>query len=99
MTRAGYFVRLAISVAIDLADLTFGRTLFLLPWEEGVGAVALFFLWGWPGLLYAGELIEPSEQIDAFLPSATLIALAVGLKNGHLLGRYNNVPQTGGRRG
>lgn len=86
MTRQGYFVRLAISVAIDLADFTFGRLLFLLPWEEGVGAIALFALWGWPGLLYVGEIVEPSEQIDAFLPSATLIALAIGLQNGLLLG-------------
>jgi hypothetical protein len=93
MTRTGYFVRLAISAAIDLADFTFGRALFWVPWEEGAGAVLLFFLWGWPGLLYAGELIEPSEQVDASLPSATLIALAMGLRNGHLLGRYGNLPQ------
>lgn len=97
MTRQGYFVRLAISAAIDVADFTFGRALFLLPWEEGVGALVLFGLWGWPGLLYAGEIVEPSEQIDAFLPSATLIALAIGLQNGLLLGRKQVTGKTLGK--
>jgi hypothetical protein len=96
MTRRGYFVRLAVSVLIDLADFTFGRALFLLPWEEGVGAIVLFALWGWPGLLYIGEIAEPSEQVDAFLPSATLIALTIGLQNGLLLGRKQ---VTGGKGG
>lgn len=84
MTRSGYFIRLLISVAIDVFDLTVGRALFMVPWEEGVGALILFLLWGWPGLLYLGELAEPTEQFDAFLPGATLIALSIGLKKGFL---------------
>jgi hypothetical protein len=44
MTRTGYFIGLLISVAIDALDMTIGRALFVIPWEEGVGALILFFL-------------------------------------------------------
>jgi hypothetical protein len=87
MTRQGYFVRLIISVAVDVADFTIGRALFAWPWEEGVGVLLLVGLWGWPGLAYAAEFLDPTEQFDAFMPTATIIALGVGLKTGLLLGR------------
>jgi len=87
MTRTGYFVRLALSVAIDVADLTIGRLLIPIPWEEGVGAAFMFVLWGPAGLAYLWELADMTEQLDAFVPTATLIGLYVGWREGHLLGR------------
>lgn len=87
MTRRGYFIRLALSVAIDVLDFTVGRAPLLGTVGEGVGAALLFALWGWPGLAYLGEFADPTEQFDGFLPTATLIALAVGVREGHLLGR------------
>jgi hypothetical protein len=86
MTRTGYFVRLAVSVAIDLADFTLGRVPIVGSVSEGAGALVLVALWGWPGLLYLGELGDPTDQIDGFLPTATLVALWVGYKQGFLFG-------------
>jgi hypothetical protein len=92
MTRRGYYIRLAISVAIDLADFTLGRIPLLGSVEEGAGAIVLFFLWGWPGLIYLGELADPTDQIDGFLPTATLIALSIGVKQGYLFGPSGKTP-------
>jgi hypothetical protein len=87
MTRAGFLFRMAVSVAIDVADLTVGRLMFPVPWEEGAGAVILFFLWGPAGLAYLWELADMTEQIDAFVPTATLIGLYVGWREGLLIER------------
>lgn len=84
MTRKGFLWRLAVSVAIDIADFTIGRTMMLIPWEEGVGTAILVALWGPAGLLYLGELADFSEQLDGFVPMATIIALIVGWREGHL---------------
>lgn len=97
MTRTGYFVRLAISVAIDLVDFSFGRIPGLGSLEEGAGSVVLFVLWGWPGLLYLGELADPTDQIDGFLPTATLIALGIGVQKGFLFGKKPAAKQIEGR--
>jgi hypothetical protein len=87
MTRTSYFVRLGISVAIDVVDFTVGRLPVFGAVGEGTGAIALLFLWGWPGLLYLGELADPTEQLDGFIPTATLIAVMVGIREGHLFGK------------
>ena len=87
MTRTSYFVRLGISVAIDVVDLTVGRLPVFGAVGEGTGAIALLFLWGWPGLLYLGELADPTEQFDGFIPTATLIAVMIGIREGRLFGK------------
>ncbi len=87
MTRTGYFLRLALSVAIDVADFTLGRVPIVGSVGEGIGTAVLFVLWGWPGLVYLGELADPTDQLDGFLPTATLIALYVGVKEGYLFGK------------
>jgi len=91
MTRTGYFIRLALSVAIDVADFTIGRVPVVGSVGEGLGTVVLVGLWGWPGLAYVGELADVTEQFDGFLPLATLIALYVGVKEGHLFGKTPSV--------
>lgn len=97
MTRTGFFIRLALSLAIDIADFTIGRALFPVPWEEGVGAAILFLLWGPAGLVYLWELADLTEQLDGFIPTATLIGLYVGWREGHLLGKPRD-PATPARR-
>jgi hypothetical protein len=82
VTRTGFFIRLAISIALDLLDLTVGRALFAVPWEEGVGAALTTMLWGPSGIAYLLELFDVTEQIDAFFPMATLIGLWVGWRRG-----------------
>lgn len=82
MTRTGFFIRLAISIALDLFDFTVGRVLIGVPWEEGAGAALATILWGPAGIAYLLELIDVTEQIDAFIPTATLIGLWVGWRRG-----------------
>ncbi|HWA01579.1 MAG TPA: hypothetical protein VG841_14825 [Caulobacterales bacterium] len=87
MTRSGYFTRLAISVLIDAADLVFGWMPGVGTAEDGVGAVAVFALWGKPGLAYVFEFVDVFDFTDAVLPTATLIGLYVGWREGFLFPR------------
>ena len=84
MTRQGYFWRLAISVIIDLADFTLGRIPILGTVEDGVGGIVATALWGRAGLAYFWELADITDQIDGFIPTATLIGLYVGWREGHI---------------
>ncbi len=84
MTRNGYLVRLGLSMAIDLLDFTLGRVPLVGAVGEGAGTAVLVALWGRAGLLYLAELADFTEQLDGFVPTATLIALVVGWREGHL---------------
>lgn len=87
MTRTGYFLRLAFSVAIDLADFTLGRIPIFGSLNDGVGTAVLFLMWGPMGLANLWELADVTDQLDGFVPTATLIALFVGWRQGFLGGR------------
>lgn len=87
MTRTGYFIRLALSVAIDALDFTLGRIPILGSVGEGLGAGFMFALWGPGGLAYAWELVDVTDQLDGFIPTATIIALIIGWRNGMLFGK------------
>lgn len=95
MTRNGYFLRLAFSVVIDLFDLTLGRIPVFGTVTEGVGTVVLFALWGPAGLVNAWELVDFTDQADSFIPTATLIALYVGWRQG-MFGRGSAVTNRDG---
>jgi hypothetical protein len=82
MTRRGYFLRLAFSVVIDLFDLTLGRIPIFGSVTEGIGTVVLVALWGPAGFVNLLELIDFTDQADSFIPTATLVALYVGWKEG-----------------
>jgi hypothetical protein len=86
MTRRGYYWRLALSIVIDVADFTFGRIPVFGTLNDGIGTAVLCALWGPAGLVNAWELIDITDQVDGFVPTATLIALYVGWKRG-LLGK------------
>ncbi|UPT62350.1 MAG: hypothetical protein M0D54_18600 [Hyphomonadaceae bacterium JAD_PAG50586_4] len=47
----------------------------------------LFALWGPAGLANLWELFDVTDQVDSFIPTATLIALYVGWREGHLTGK------------
>jgi hypothetical protein len=91
MTRRGYFLRLAFSVVIDIFDFTLGRIPIFGAVTEGVGTVVLYALWGPAGLVNLLELFDFTEQADAFVPTATLVALYVGWKVGHLFNKGSAV--------
>lgn len=82
MTRTGYFVRLAFSIVIDAFDFTLGRVPIFGSATEGVGTIVLWALWGPAGLANLWELADFTEQADGFVPTATLIALYVGWRDG-----------------
>ncbi|MBL8549481.1 MAG: hypothetical protein JNJ73_05810 [Hyphomonadaceae bacterium] len=87
MTRRGFWMRMAVAVAIDLLDFTYGRIPILGTVGEGVGGLISFALWGPIGLVYLGELADVTEQIDGFIPTASLLGLYVGWRNGFLFRR------------
>ena len=68
-------MKLAVCIAVDLFDMTVGR-LFFLGSGELIGCGVGVALFGWNGLWYALEIVDPTEQLDGFLPMATIIALA-----------------------
>jgi hypothetical protein len=72
---------------IDLFDFTLGRIPILGTVTEGVGTIVLYVRWGPAGLLNLLELVDFTEQADAFIPTATLVALYVGWREGHLGGK------------
>jgi len=94
MTRRGYFLRLAFSIVYDLFDFTLGRIPLFGTVTDGVGTVALMALWGPAGAVNLLELLDFTEQIDGFIPTATLVALFVGWREGFLFGK----PQSDSRR-
>lgn len=87
MTSRGFLFRLAFSVLIDAFDFTLGRLPVFGTVTEGVGAVALWAMWGPAGLAYFWELADFTDQADGFIPTATLIALYVGWREGMFKGR------------
>jgi hypothetical protein len=69
--------KLLIALAVDGFDFTIGRLLFPFPYAgELIGTTVAVLLFGWKGLFYLLEAIDPTEQIDAFVPTCTIIALA-----------------------
>jgi len=96
MTRRGYYIRLALSVVIDVFDLTLGRIPIFGSVTEGVGTIVLMALWGPAGLINALELLDITDQVDSFIPTATLIALFVGWRQGMFAKPSGGVPARGG---
>ena len=93
MTRRSYFIRLALSLAIDLFDTLLGRIPIFGAVTEGLGTIVLYALWGPAALAYLWELADITEQIDGFVPTATLIGLYVGWRSGMLTGKARSDSQ------
>lgn len=70
-------VKLAVCIAYDVFDFTLGRLLFVVPFAGEIVGMALgAAMFGKTGLIYGLEALDPTEQIDGFIPAATIIALA-----------------------
>lgn len=70
-------MKLYLAMFIDLLDFTVGRLLFMTPFAgELVGATIGYLLYGPRALFYLAEAIDVTEQIDGFIPTMTIIALA-----------------------
>jgi len=69
-------VKLIIAVVLDVVDFTLGRILGAGTVLDIVFAIIAVFLWGPAGLIAFWEVADPSEQIDGFVPTMTLIAIS-----------------------
>lgn len=77
------WAKLVLCIAIDLFDFTIGRALIVIPFEEIIYTGLTTLMWGWKGLLTLFEIVELTEQIDAFIPLSTATALwALKAKHG-----------------
>ncbi|HRK63922.1 MAG TPA: hypothetical protein PLN53_05960 [Terricaulis sp.] len=94
MNRRTYFMKLAFSVVIDVLDFTLGRIPIFGTVTDGVGTLVLYAMWGPAGLVNAWELVDFTDQADAFIPTATLVALFVGWREGMFGKGSANTPAT-----
>jgi hypothetical protein len=71
-----WWLKFSVCVIYDLFDFTVGRFIFAMPFAgEIVGCALGAALFGKQGLWYGLEAIDPTEQLDGFIPTATIIAL------------------------
>lgn len=69
--------KLMVCILYDFLDFTVGRAMFLTPFlGEIVGCALCYAMFGKTGLFYGLEALDPTEQIDGFIPTATVIAWA-----------------------
>lgn len=68
--------KLLLAVLLDILDFTLGRILGAGTVMDLIFAGIAFVLWGPIGLLALWEALEPTDQIDGFVPTMTLIALS-----------------------
>lgn len=67
--------KLFICIMVDLFDFTIGRLLFVVPFAgEAIGVGVAYALFGNIAFAYAVEILDPTEQLDGFVPTATIIA-------------------------
>lgn len=71
-----WFARFLVALAVDFFDFTIGRLLFVIPIGEIIGVMVGYALFGPKAFWYFLEILDPTEQIDGFVPTCTLIALA-----------------------
>jgi hypothetical protein len=71
------WLKLGLCIAMDVFDFSVGRAML------GIGTIGdvfsgLFagFLWGRIGFLAILEVLDPTEQIDGFIPSNTALGIA-----------------------
>jgi hypothetical protein len=68
--------KLVIAVMIDLIDFTAGRVIGFGTAFDVLSTAFAVALFGWKGLIQAWEVVEVTDQIDGFVPTLTLLALA-----------------------
>ncbi|MEN3165596.1 hypothetical protein WI697_26410 [Tistrella mobilis] len=90
-----WWLKFLVCVAIDLFDMTVGRLLFGVPFAgEAIGCAIGYAMFGKIALFYAVEGLDFTEQIDGFVPTATLIALAARARERALLEAAETPPTT-----
>lgn len=68
--------KLLICVVLDVLDFTIGRIPgFEIAFDAFLAAAAVA-MWGWAGLFALWEIVDPTGQVDGFVPTMTLIAIS-----------------------
>lgn len=75
MAELSLKTKFIISICWDILDFTIFRIPGFGMIMDIIAIPVSIKLWGSMGALYAWELIDPSEQIDAELPTMTLIGI------------------------
>lgn len=71
-----WWLKFVVCVFVDLFDMTLGRLLFAVPFAgEAIGVGVGYALFGPVAFTYALEILDPTEQLDGFIPTASIIAL------------------------
>lgn len=69
------FLKFLAALIFDVFDFTVGRVPAVGIVVDIIGAFFSLFLWGPLGLAAFLELLDPTEQIDGFIPTVTLIGI------------------------
>jgi hypothetical protein len=69
------WVKLFICIGLDLFDFTFGRLIGLGIGVDIGSALICMAMWGKGGAWAFWELLDITEQFDAFVPTCTIIAI------------------------
>lgn len=81
LNKAAWMAKFAVCALYDLFDMTVGRVLFATPFVgEAVGIGLTCVLFGKAGMLYGLEALDFTEQVDGFVPAASIIAWANRVK-------------------
>lgn len=71
-----FTVKLILSILLDIVDFFIGRIIGVGMIGDLLIGICAVIMWGAPGIAAFWELLDPSEQIDGFVPTLTLIALS-----------------------
>lgn len=72
-----WWLKFFVSVIVDFLDFTIGRLLFAAPLSgEIFGTFVGYLMFGSKAFAYLFEAIDFTEQIDGFIPTASIIALS-----------------------
>lgn len=67
--------KLIISILFDIFDFTIGRFPVFGTVFDTIGTYLAYKLWGNIGYLYGLEILDFTDQVDAEIPTMTIIAL------------------------
>lgn len=70
-----YSIKMIISIIWDILDFFIGRIPGFGTLWDFAGTLLALLLWGGPGLLALWEVFEVTDQLDAEIPTLTLIGL------------------------
>lgn len=75
MSFMSWTLKMIVSIAFDVMDFFIGRIPGVGTAIDIGGGILGVALWGTPGALQFIEILDVTDQIDAFLPSLTIAGL------------------------